>query len=145
MSHGHIQEKITEHFSANISLKPVLYPEPKKGEAETVSIPSAQIYEHFFHGPRFQVLQQIDQHSSTFTKATAQIDRSFIDGKMITMPMIVEACFQTAGYHCLLQYKEMVLPSSILELYIHKNETISDTVENMNFNSITNRLIFMNI
>ena len=123
------KEKITEHFSANISLKPVLYPEPKKGEAEAVSISSAQIYEHFFHGPRFQVLQQIDQHSSTFTKATAQIDRSFIDGRMITMPLIVEACFQTAGYHCLLQYKETVLPSSILELYLHQNETISDTVE----------------
>jgi phosphopantetheine--protein transferase-like protein len=123
------KEKISQHFSAKISLKPVHYPEPIKGEAEAVSIPSEKIYEHFFHGPLFQVLKHIDQHSSTFTKATAQINQSFIDGEMLTMPMIIEACFQTAGYHCLLQKKEMVLPSSIEELYLHRNENIKDTVE----------------
>ena len=74
------------------------------------------IYRRFFHGPIFQVLREIDGISSDGLLAQARVEHAPIGDPLITAPLLLEAAFQAAGMHEMLEAHRMGLPSSIDEV-----------------------------
>ena len=127
---GRIQR--TEHFSARLEFD-TLHP--------TDNLPSAflpdevvekeAIYQRFFHGPIFQVLTKIDGISSDGLLARAKVNHSPIGDPLLTAPLLLEAAFQAAGMHEMLEEHRMGLPSSIDEVRFLSAGTDGETLSLM--------------
>jgi malonyl CoA-acyl carrier protein transacylase len=112
---GRIQR--TEHFRARLEFN-TLHPTDNLPSAflpdETVE--KEAIYQRFFHGPIFQVLTEIDGVSSDGLLARAVVDHAPIGDPLLSAPLLLEAAFQAAGIHEMLEEHRMGLPSSIDEV-----------------------------
>jgi len=76
---------------------------------------SEAIYQRFFHGPVFQVLDGADDVTRDGLLARGQVDHTAI-GAVLTHPLVLEAAFQAAGLHAMVADGSLCLPRSIESL-----------------------------
>ena len=112
------QEKV--HFTVNVHLTqepldmPLVTFTPP--EADAFSIPAADIYKVYFHGPAYQVLESVktDAHSAVGLIAD-NLPPSVEPGDTASVmaPRLIEACFQTAGVWDIAVNGRMALPLAV--------------------------------
>ena len=117
---------LRQHFSASFftnsrqpSLKGLSDKELEWLRPKHALLLKKQIYEVFFHGPRFQVLENVLNlgENSIACKYLLPEQQLFSQKRNFEIaPLVIEACFQTAGLFDLLKNKRMSLPSSIKQL-----------------------------
>ena len=120
-----LQEKL--HFTATVRLskkspssKAVDFVPPEK-----FSIDAAAIYDIYFHGPAYQVLEgvQVDGNRAIGLFANelpANINPA--DAKELIAPRLVELCFQTAGVWQIHTQNSMALPLAIGSVTAYQQE-----------------------
>ena len=116
----------TQHFRGLVylTLKQVAAPEaatpPKWGKNKEVT--AEEIYQLFFHGPSFQVLEAAQRSGNSvlgrFNKKLVQISAD--DPGLFTTPLLIELCFQTAGLWEAGSTGILGLPHSIGELKVYR-------------------------
>ena len=121
------ETKVLEHFSGNVHLAPIGKSLPPSqdfkipelnGRAE---VGAKDIYQLYFHGPAFQVLQGVQQDGE-FTLGRCQfgpleeVDRLL---NAVSQPLLVESCFQTAGVWEIGHDGRFSLPQSIGKLSLY--------------------------
>ncbi|MGB8859531.1 MAG: SDR family NAD(P)-dependent oxidoreductase [Ilumatobacteraceae bacterium] len=116
-------EQVTTHFVGNVVLAPAGSARPaasapgataKKPPASAVA--AGSIYEIYFHGPAYQVLDQAWAEDEVVVGATpaALPANHQPDGRpLLAWPRLVELCFQTAGVHELGTTGSMALPAKV--------------------------------
>ena len=132
------ETKVLDHFSGSVHLA---LPETLKGSETRQAHPSGtqaprmngkprvsaeDIYDLYFHGPAFQVLQNVQQQGEYVLGqcqfgSLSEVDRLL---NAASQPLLVESCFQTAGVWEIGHDGRFSLPQSIgkLSLYpINKN------------------------
>jgi hypothetical protein len=114
-------EQRTVHFSGRAVLAPDL-PEPPTdegapGEAEEEEgVGPDSIYEIYFHGPAYQVLERAWRHDGeVLGRLAADLppDHEPADEPMMAAPRLIELCFQTAGVWELGTRGRMALPTHL--------------------------------
>ncbi len=114
------------HFSGNVFLisgeqksKRVVAP-PKWSEKDIVS--SREIYNLYFHGPSFQVLESAQAaNGSLLGKFNKKLVKVGVDDpSLLTTPLLIEMCFQTAGLYEVGATGTLALPQSVGTLKIFK-------------------------
>ena len=109
---GRVQR--VEHFTANIlfgelntpaALPSAFMPNEEVGESD--------IYTRFFHGPVFRVLRRVLGAARDGLIAEAVCDSTRITDGMHTEPLVLEAAFQAAGLHYMMERHAMALPGAI--------------------------------
>jgi len=121
------ETKVLEHFSGKVHLAPIeksLTPSHEfkipalNGRAE---VDAKDIYQLYFHGPAFQVLQGVQQDGE-FVLGRCQfgpleeVDRLL---NAASQPLLVESCFQTAGVWEIGHDGRFSLPRSIGKLSLY--------------------------
>jgi 4'-phosphopantetheinyl transferase len=79
------------------------------------------IYQRFFHGPIFQVMNGVEGVSADALLALGSVNHGPIGTGLITEPLVLEAAFQAAGLHHMITQDEMALPSRIAEVQLIRN------------------------
>ena len=108
-----------DHFTGHILLQP---------EQETPDLPdyifdpyaleAKEIYRHFFHGPRFQVLSRVLELGVDGGCFEGSVNHSGIIGGLVSMPLVLEAAFQAAGLHRMIVDHTMCLPAGFDQLEV---------------------------
>jgi phosphopantetheinyl transferase/NAD(P)-dependent dehydrogenase (short-subunit alcohol dehydrogenase family) len=113
---------LRNHFFANVMNGSLLPPFPTMSISELKRIKdrfimeSSDIYDIFFHGPSYQVLAGLNKYTETSVVTTFSRPRKemFANDKQFELdPLIIEAGFQSAGLHLLLNKNVIGLPSSV--------------------------------
>lgn len=105
---------VTEHFRAKVYLDNMpLLPALPAGFLPDEEISSRQIYQRFFHGPRFQVLRDVEALALQGLVANAAVEHAAIGDGLLTDPLVLEAAFQAAGLHRMVISGMMGLPAEI--------------------------------
>jgi hypothetical protein len=123
--HGRDEEQQTIHFTATIRLgreargaETVAVPQ----EADGPAISADQLYQVYFHGPAYQVLDSVwrrdDQVVGTM-RAQLPPNHEPADRSLALAPRLVELCFQTAGSWEIGSTGKMGLPRAIKRVYIY--------------------------
>jgi malonyl CoA-acyl carrier protein transacylase len=85
------------HLSQNLPIAETVAIPPKWGNKKSVT--SEEIYQLYFHGPSFQVLDAAQLSENTvlgrFNKRLADVSAD--EPGLFTTPLLIELCFQTAG------------------------------------------------
>jgi 3-hydroxymyristoyl/3-hydroxydecanoyl-(acyl carrier protein) dehydratase len=114
------------HFSGKVHLTPI----NEAAEERTVkppewngayTVPAEDIYKLYFHGPAFQVLEGV-QRSGDIVLGKLSKDLPPITGSeetLITTPLLLELCLQTAGIWEVGSTGTLALPRSIGELDLY--------------------------
>ncbi len=122
----------TDHFSAVIcwdmsasaSLPPMGMPDHPVSQTE--------IYQRFFHGPAFQVLDSASAVTADAMLCEGRVQHLAIAGGLLTAPLVLEAAFQAAGLHRMMVDGVMALPEAIdaviLEQQVRDDEPLHLTV-----------------
>jgi hypothetical protein len=125
------KNEVVQHFEGKVHLKPlediaeeVLVVPPVWNGAYTVS--AEEIYRLYFHGPAFQVLDGV-QRSGDGDTVLGRLARNLppITGTkqaMITLPLLLELCLQTAGVWEVGATGTLALPQSIGELNLYHSK-----------------------
>jgi NAD(P)-dependent dehydrogenase (short-subunit alcohol dehydrogenase family)/phosphopantetheinyl transferase/acyl carrier protein/3-hydroxymyristoyl/3-hydroxydecanoyl-(acyl carrier protein) dehydratase len=103
----------TEHFAATIKWQPDDCASlPPMGLADH-AVDQTAIYQRFFHGPAFQVLDDTTGVTTDALSANGHVRHLSIAGGLLTSPLVLEAAFQAAGLHRMMVDGVMALPQSI--------------------------------
>jgi hypothetical protein len=95
------------------------------------SIPADEIYSLFFHGPAFQVLEQVWLDESNSSVVVGKLARplpaatSPVDAANLTAYRLVELCLQTAGVWEMKTKGVLALPLGIDRLVVYHSESES--------------------
>ena len=109
----------TEHFSATVVWASNAGKElPPMGMSDH-AVSSEEIYERFFHGPVFQVLDRVTAASTDGLLAEGSVRQLDIAGGLQTGPLVLEAAFQAAGLHGMMLAGVMALPRRIRSVEIY--------------------------
>ena len=112
------KHKETEHFRAIIQLspKPETQDLPQRYGTDYL-LTKKDIYARFFHGPVFQVIDQVYELSKDFLNCEGAVYHTKIHpGTLSTAPLALEAAFQAAGLHLMSQSNQVGLPTGFSEL-----------------------------
>ena len=123
------QEKL--HFSANVRLTraeltpptPINYAPPSGP-----GIPAADIYRIYFHGPAYQVLDQVwvkGQRAVGRLRHTLPPDTDPAELVLIMAPRLIELCFQTAGVWDIKTNGVMALPLAFKSVTTYRRPPVS--------------------
>ncbi|MCY3414055.1 MAG: SDR family NAD(P)-dependent oxidoreductase [Candidatus Heimdallarchaeota archaeon] len=117
---------LREHFTADL-VYGTRIPGFKALEKKynSVLMDKKEIYEIFFHGPRYQVLHALNKITDTSAVATfvRPGEPMFLqEEEMEIDPLAIEAAFQAAGLHLLLTEGIMGLPSEIGAIHLFKGD-----------------------
>lgn len=121
--------EVVRHFSGKVHLSPVEVKEdeptvqpPEWNGAYTVQ--PEDIYRLYFHGPAFQVLDGVQRSGEGVLGRLRANLPGITDGdvQLITTPVLVELCLQTAGVWEIGATGAMALPRSIGSLKIYRPE-----------------------
>ena len=129
-------EQTLQHFSGKVYLQPAGQGPAAETKVEPPnwtdknSVGPADIYRLFFHGPAFQVLEgvqtqgahvlgKLNQHLPPFTRR---------EHDLLSTPILVELCFQTAGIWEVGKTGIMALPHSLESLTLHHTLVNGETV-----------------
>jgi phosphopantetheinyl transferase/NAD(P)-dependent dehydrogenase (short-subunit alcohol dehydrogenase family)/acyl carrier protein len=113
---------LRNHFFANVMNGALLPPFPVMSISELkkiknqVIMESSDIYDIFFHGPSYQVLAGLNKFTDTSVVTTFSRPSKGMFASSIPLeldPLIIEAGFQSAGLHLLLDKNVIGLPSSV--------------------------------
>jgi len=108
------------YLSQNQPISEVVLIPPKWEKIKSVS--SEEIYQLYFHGPSFQVLEAAQQSKNSvlgmFNKKLVGVPAD--DPGLFTTPLLIELCFQTAGLWEAGATGILALPQSIGSLKIYK-------------------------
>ncbi|MDD4003671.1 MAG: SDR family NAD(P)-dependent oxidoreductase [Elusimicrobiaceae bacterium] len=124
------------HFSAataeNAALKWKSMPKPEFPQGKPL-IDKAGIYKLYFHGPSFQVLDQIHSIGSKSVSAVYRRPQKplWADGnarKLLAHPLLIEAAFQTCGFRDLNIEKRMALPDAVGLVYTNPDPDVPETL-----------------
>jgi NAD(P)-dependent dehydrogenase (short-subunit alcohol dehydrogenase family)/acyl carrier protein len=121
------QERV--HFEAQVRMRRVAPPKPEvkfKGAAKgALDILRPQIYEVYFHGPAYQVIERAAVEADRVVALMAaglppnarpaEADASFA-------PRLLELCFQAAGVWLLARKETMALPTSLERASVYRSE-----------------------
>jgi hypothetical protein len=120
-------EKHMQHFSGKVHLK---LQQPEAQEISTgipawngsYTIQAEDIYQLYFHGPAFQVLEGVQRSGdSVLGKLNKQLPAFTNEGHaLLSTPTLVELCFQTAGIWEIGKTGFMALPRSIQSLTLYR-------------------------
>jgi acyl transferase domain-containing protein/NAD(P)-dependent dehydrogenase (short-subunit alcohol dehydrogenase family)/phosphopantetheinyl transferase/acyl carrier protein len=80
------------------------------------SVTANEIYERFFHGPRFQVMTRVTGVSADGLLAEGVVDDRAVTPMTVTEPLALELGFQSAGLHQMMAEAQLALPASVDEL-----------------------------
>ncbi len=121
------KNEVVQHFAGKVHLKPVSdQPEevtvvpPEWNGAYTVS--AEEIYRLYFHGPAFQVLDGVQRSGEVVLGRLARDLPPIIDQEhnLVTLPLLLELCLQTAGVWEVGATGTLALPRSIGELNLYR-------------------------
>ena len=82
------------------------------------ALEAKEIYRHFFHGPRFQVLSRVLELGVDGGCFEGSVNHSDIIGGLVSMPLVLEAAFQAAGLHRMIVDHTMCLPAGFDQLEV---------------------------
>ena len=107
------KHKETLHFTAEILLSEIESPNdlPFFLGADA-PFKKENIYQHYFHGPQFQVLNDIRQITKEALQATGYLPEFPVP--LYSGPLLIEAAFQAAGFHYMSIFEQSVLPAGFL-------------------------------
>ena len=116
-----------QHFKGQVylTLKDIVTPNnavpPKWGKNNEVT--AAEIYQLFFHGPSFQVLEAAQRSGNNVLGRfnNSLIDINADEPGLFTTPLLIELCFQTAGLWEAGSTGNLGLPHSIGKLRVYRN------------------------
>jgi malonyl CoA-acyl carrier protein transacylase len=120
---------LTVHFKGKVHLVPES--QPRKTEKSqpphwngAYTIPAEDIYKLYFHGPSFQVLAGVQKDGDVVLgKLNKEIPPLTENkGLMVSVPVLVELCFQTAGIWEIGMDGALSLPKSIGSLRLFENK-----------------------
>ncbi len=119
---GEVQE--TRHYRGSVlmSRKPERNVKNKNQMKAKAKLPNADIYKVFFHGPAYQVLDQVEvTDKGVRSRFKANLPKAFGTESVTTLlaPRIIELCLQTAGIYELGKTGRMALPSAIEKVVAH--------------------------
>ena len=111
----------TEHFTATLRFGgPVPGPRSplklSQGGELKGTLEGNEIYQHFFHTGTFTVLDELQAVGEQLAIAEGHVGDaplSSMCGAFLTLPLVMEMAFQTAGLHGLVRDGAMLLPSRI--------------------------------
>ncbi len=88
------------------------------------TVQAADIYKLYFHGPSFQVLEGVQKFGETVLgKLNKQIPPISEDSQnFLSVPVLIELCFQTAGVWEIGKSGALSLPQSITALRLYENK-----------------------
>ena len=117
------------HFSGQVYLVPANLPQVKSdGKAphwnDAYTLLAKDIYKLYFHGPAFQVLEGVQRNGNVVLgKLNRQIPPlSQQEKSMISVPILVELCLQTAGVWDIGKAGTLSLPKSIGALRLYESK-----------------------
>ncbi|MRS05740.1 hypothetical protein EG832_21370, partial [bacterium] len=123
-----------EHFRGQVylTLKDIVSPNnavpPKWSKSKEVT--AEEIYQLYFHGPSFQVLEAAQRSGSSvlgrFNNNLININAD--EPGLFTTPLLIELCFQTAGLWEAGSTGNLGLPHSIGKLRVYRNATNGDAI-----------------
>ncbi len=104
-----------EHFEARVFLDeaPEVAALPPAFFFADEPIGRDAIYRRFFHGPGFQVIDEVGAIADNGLIADARVDHSAMGAGLRTRPLVLETAFQAAGLHRMAVYGEMALPERV--------------------------------
>jgi malonyl CoA-acyl carrier protein transacylase len=110
----------TKHFTATIHLKPTKQtPVLPVHIGKDITLSKEQVYKRFFHGPSFQVIEEIQEVTKEEILALGMPPENIMPYGLVSSPLALEAAFQTAGMHIMIFEKLMALPSSFELVQFH--------------------------
>ena len=124
------EQKPVLHFTGKVFLSP-----SHKASQEMVAAPPKwngrytlaedQIYQLYFHGPAFQVLEGVQREKDGLLGKLSTKLPPFTSkpGWMDTNPILIELCLQTAGIHEIGKTGALSLPHSINKVRFYRRET----------------------
>ncbi len=109
--HGHTEPEVTEHFRGRVRFGAAPPPTSRKVPKVKRGVDAEAIYQVYFHGPAYQVLDRIGRVGE---EAVALLPATLLDdgaaGTLAT-PRLLEAAFQAAGALQIAEAGTMGLPS----------------------------------
>jgi hypothetical protein len=120
---------LLNHFKGKVHLVP--FGQPRRTETSqpphwngAYTIQAADIYKLYFHGPSFQVLEGVQKDGDTVLGKLNKLIPPFADNKdlMLSVPILVELCFQTAGIWEIGMDGALSLPKSIGSLRLFESK-----------------------
>ena len=131
LKNGRVQNK--RHFSLRALVGDVKLPSSALPDMDVSrTIGSEDIYQRYFHGDTFQVLERADTYRTGELRAPMKRSAAWFDDGSIEVQrsdaQAHEAMFQLAGLAEMLSAKSMGLPSSIQRLTVHEKGTIVSVV-----------------
>ncbi|MBA4385003.1 MAG: hypothetical protein C0410_09725, partial [Anaerolinea sp.] len=117
----HVQHfKGQVYLTLNDIVSPANAVPPKWGKNKGVT--AAEIYQLYFHGPSFQVLEAAQRSGSTVLGRFNNnlIDINADEPGLFTTPLLIELCFQTAGLWEAGSTGNLGLPHSIGKLRVYR-------------------------
>ena len=126
------EEKI-QHFSGKVHLVPTDEPlgmemvEPPYWNKDK-SVKKEDIYRLYFHGPAFQVLEGVERTNGTVVGKlqTGLPSITTHQQHLVSLPLLVELCMQTAGVYEIGKTGVLSLPQSIGSLILHQIAVVED-------------------
>lgn len=117
------------HFSGQVYLVPANLPQIKtEGKAPhwngAYTLEAKDIYKLYFHGPAFQVLEGVQRNGNMVLGKLNRLipPLSQQEKSMISVPILVELCLQTAGVWDIGKAGTLSLPKSIGALRLYENK-----------------------
>ncbi len=126
------REEVKTHFSASVRLGREPLEEDRSSApppARGATVEDKDIYEVYFHGPAYQVLDTAWRDNGMVVgrmSAELPVDRQPAELPLVTEPRLVELCFQTAGVWQIGKTGRMGLPQHIDQVKIVRS---ADQVE----------------
>ncbi|MBK8491152.1 MAG: SDR family NAD(P)-dependent oxidoreductase [Saprospirales bacterium] len=118
--HGKEEEEVTDHFHGKVRLTKRPEGEPQsldlKPKAKKGGVAAANIYELYFHGPAYQVLENAWTEGDRLVALMAKaLPANHVPEKasLLAMPRHIETCFQAAGLIEMGRHDRMGLPAAV--------------------------------
>ncbi len=122
-----VPTRVHEHFSAEVRLTPAACEKPEIvfSPPQTDSMPTTadQVYQEFFHGPAYQVVERIGVEGQKATALMAQELPANAAGdkdQSLLAPRLVELCFQAAAQWAREAQNAMGFPLGFGELRVYR-------------------------
>jgi len=122
-----LPQQVKTHYRARVSLRPSGLETPKidisKPRGKKNDLKPDQIYQVFFHGPSYQVVDRAqvnDQSVVAWLKPSLPSDTDPETVDHVTSPRLAELCFQAAGIWSIANKGAMALPAGYDRLRVYR-------------------------
>jgi malonyl CoA-acyl carrier protein transacylase len=126
--------KTTVHFTGSVRLTTKAETAPSTKlvvPADAALVSRDDIYRVYFHGPAYQVLEKVQLAGNQawgLLPQTLPADADPKDAAWLTMPRLVELCFQTVGIWEMTNKRWLALPMALTRLDVHGTPTLGARV-----------------